>query len=375
MDLAFTEEQEAVRGLAREIFAGHATQDRLKEVEAGPDRVDRALWAELARANLLGAGIPENKGGIGGGVIDLCLLLEQAGATVAPVPLWETLMLGAQPVARFGSPEQHRTLLERVIGGGAFMTAALAEPDADDPRRPATTATWEGDAWRLQGTKASVPAGHVADRIVVPAVADGGEPGLFLLDPRAGGVDAHTQRVTSGEIALLLDLDGAAVPEDDVLVESGSEPDAIGWLHDRALVGLCALQVGMAERALALTAEYLSGREQFGRPLAKFQAVQQRVADCYIDVEAMRWTLWEAAWRLDEGLPATQEVAVAKFWAADGGHRVLAAAQHLHGGIGVDIEYPLHRYTLRAKQAELTLGGANLQLARLGAAMALEGVR
>src|SRR5688572_20682670 len=134
MDLAFTEEQEAVRGLAREIFAGHATHDRLKEVEAGPDRVDRALWGELARANLLGAGIPENRGGIGGGVIDLCLLLEQAGATVAPVPLWETLMLGAQPLARFGSSEQHRTLLERVIGGGAFMTAALAEPDADDPQ-------------------------------------------------------------------------------------------------------------------------------------------------------------------------------------------------------------------------------------------------
>jgi 3-oxocholest-4-en-26-oyl-CoA dehydrogenase beta subunit len=375
MDLAFTEEQEAVRGLARDIFTGHATQDRLKEVEAGPDRVDRTLWAELARANLLGAGIPEDKGGIGGGVIDLCLLLEQAGATVAPVPLWETLVLGAQPLARFGSSDQHRAFLARVIDGEAFMTAALAEPLSDDPRRPATTASWEGDAWRLQGTKTGVPGAHVAERVVVPAIADGGEPGLFLLDPQAGGVDAQPQRVTSGEMAMQLELDGAAVPEDDVLVESGSEPEAIGWVHDRALVGLCALQVGLAERALRITADFLSTREQFGRPLAKFQAVQQRVADCYIDVEAMRWTLWEAAWRLDEGLPATQEVAVAKFWAADGGHRVLAAAQHLHGGIGVDLEYPLHRYTLRAKQVELTLGGASLQLARLGAGMAAEGVR
>ncbi len=375
MDLAFTEEQEAVRGLAREIFSGHVTGDRLKEVEAGPERVDRALWAELARANLLGAGIPENKGGIGGGLIELCLLLEQAGASVAPVPLWETLVLGAQPLARFGSTAQRTTLLARVIGGDAFMTAALAEPNADDPRRPTTSAVWEGDAWRLQGRKTSVPAAHLADRVVVPAVANGGGPGLFLLDPGAGGVDAHPQRVTSGELAALLELDGAAVPEDDVLVEPGSEPEAIAWLHDRALVGLCALQVGLAERALAITAEYLSGREQFGRPLAKFQAVQQRVADCYIDVEAMRWTLWEAAWHLDEGLPASQEVAVAKFWAAEGGHRVLAACQHLHGGIGVDVEYPLHRYTLRGKQVELTLGGANLQLARLGAAMAAEGVQ
>ena len=123
----------------------------------------------------------------------------------------------------------------------------------------------------------------------------------------------------------------------------------------------------MAERALHMTAEYLTGREQFGRPLAKFQAVQQRAADAYIDVEAMRWTMWQAAWRLDEGLPATEEVAIAKFWAADGGHRVLAAAQHLHGGIGVDMEYPLHRYTLGAKHVELMLGGAGRQLARLGA--------
>jgi 3-oxocholest-4-en-26-oyl-CoA dehydrogenase beta subunit len=375
MDLAFTEEQEAVRELARDILHGHATQDRLKEVEAGPDRVDRALWAELARANLLGAGIPEDRGGIGGGVIELCLLLEQAGATVAPVPLWETLALGALPLACFGSTDSHRTLLAKVIAGDAFMTAGLAEPDSDDPRHPATIATWEGDAWRLQGTKTSVPAAHIADRVLVPATANGGGVGLFLLDPRAGGVDAERQIVTSGEIAMMLVLDGAAVPEDDVLVEPGSDPDAIAWLHDRALAGLCALQVGLAERALRLTADYLSGREQFGRPLAKFQAVQQRAADCYIDVEAMRWTLWEAAWRLDEGLPASQEVAVAKFWAAEGGHRVLAAAQHLHGGVGVDVEYPLHRYTLRAKQVELTLGGANRQLARLGAAMAKEGVR
>ncbi len=374
MDLAFTEEQEAVRGLAREIFTGHATQERLKEVEAGPDRVDRALWAELARANLLGAGIPEAKGGIGGGLVESCLVLEQAGAAVALIPLWETLVLGGHPLARWGTTSQHRDLLASVVVGEAFMTGALVEPGSDDPTHLDTSVSWEGDAWRLEGTKTTVPSAHIADRVVVPASAEGAL-GLFLLDPRAGGVEATRQIVTSGEIAMLLELDGAAVPEDDVLVEPGSDPDAIAWLHDRALVGLCALQVGICERALQLTAGYLSEREQFGRPLATFQAVQQRVADSYIDVEAMRWTLWEAAWRLDEGLPATQEVAVAKFWAAEGGHRVLAAAQHLHGGIGVDLEYPLHRYTLRGKQVELALGGANRHLARLGAAMAAEGVR
>jgi 3-oxocholest-4-en-26-oyl-CoA dehydrogenase beta subunit len=369
MDLSFTEQQEAVRDLARQIVEGHATKDRLREVEAGPDRFDRALWGALAGAGLLGAGIPEEHGGIGGGMVEACLLLEQAGTSVAPVPLWPALVLGGIPIARFGSPGQRAALLPGLTRGETILTAALTEPASDDPLSPRVAARWEGDAWRLEGVKTAVPAAHIADRVLVPARADAGV-GVFLLDPRTGGVEVERQLATSGEVTGLLTLDGAAVPEDDVLVDPGTNPEGLAWIHDRALVGLCALQLGIAERALRMTAEYLSGREQFGRPLAGFQAVQQRAADAYIDVEAMRWTTWQAAWRLDEGVPATNEVAIAKFWAADGGHRVLAAAQHLHGGIGVDLDYGLHRYTLRAKEIELTLGGATRQLVRLGAAMA-----
>lgn len=369
MDLSFSEEQEALGRLARDVFDGHVTIDRLKEVEAGPDRFDRGLWTELGRSNVLGIGIPESHGGIGGGIIEACLVLEQAGATVAPVPLWPALVLGALPIARYGSATQRGDLLPRAASGDAILSAALVEPSSDDPLTPATSATWEGDAWRLEGVKTSVPAAHLAERILVPASTENGA-GVFLLDPRAGGLTLEPQRGTSGEILARLELDGPAVPEADVLVEPGTDAGALGWILDVALTGLCATQVGLAERALAITAEYLSGREQFGRPLGTFQAVQQRAADCYVDVEAMRWTMWQAAWRISEGLPATEEVAIAKYWASEGGHRVLAAAQHLHGGIGVDVDYPLHRYTLRAKQLEMTLGGASSQLARLGAAMA-----
>jgi alkylation response protein AidB-like acyl-CoA dehydrogenase len=136
------------------------------------------------------------------------------------------------------------------------------------------------------------------------------------------------------------------------------------------VVALCALGVGVAERALELTASYVSQRQQFGRPLGSFQAVQQRAADAYIDVEVMRQTMWQAAWRLAEGLEASREVAIAKFWAAEGGHRVTATAQHLHGGMGVDVDYPLHRYTLWSKWIELSFGGAAHQLARMGEALA-----
>ena len=369
MDLTLSDSQQAIRDLASDIFAGHVTIDRLKEVEASPDRFDRALWDELARANLLGVGIEEADGGIGGGIIEACLLLEQAGAAVAPVPLWPTLILGAFPIARYGSSELKASWLPRLMAGKAVLTAALTEPDAIDPLAPSTTATWDGDAWRLEGAKTNVPAATLAERVLVPASTENGA-GVFVIDPRGAGVVLEPQRGTSGDPIARIELDGAAAPESEVLVEPGTDASALRWIVDVALTGLCAMQVGLAERALRLTAGYLSEREQFGRPLGTFQAVQQRIADCYIDVESMRMTMLQAAWMLSEDIDATEAVAVAKFWAADGGHRVFAAAQHLHGGIGVDLDYPLHRYTLHAKQIEMTLGGASAQLARIGAGMA-----
>ena len=137
----------------------------------------------------------------------------------------------------------------------------------------------------------------------------------------------------------------------------------VEWLVDRALLGLCALALGVVDRALRITAQYTTQRKQFDRPIASFQAVQQRAADAWIDVESIRLTTWQAAWRLDAGLPASEEIRVAKFWASDAGHRIVYTAQHLHGGIGADVDYPIHRYYLWSKTIELTLGSAPRQLA------------
>ena len=145
---------------------------------------------------------------------------------------------------------------------------------------------------------------------------------------------------------------------------------SIEELHTRALVGLCAIQLGVAERALRMAAAYTTQREQFGRPIGSFQAVQQRMADAFIDVEAIRWTTWHAAWLIAQERPAERAARIAKFWAAEAGARVAASAQHVHGGIGIDTTYPLHRYFLWAKHNELALGPATAQLARLGNAYA-----
>jgi len=143
------------------------------------------------------------------------------------------------------------------------------------------------------------------------------------------------------------------------------------WLRDRPTVGLCALQLGVVERALELTAAYAAERIQFGRPIGAFQAVRKRIANAYIDVEAIRLTLWQAAWRLAEGQPCAEQIAVAKYWAADGGHRVAHTAVHLHGGVGIDVSHPIHRYFLAAKYNEFALGGATAHLLALGDLLAL----
>jgi len=370
MEFAYSEDQQSLRELARKIFEDRAPHERLKEVEATADRVDHELWRELAKANLLGVAISEEYGGMGMSFLELCILLEEVGRTVAPVPAWPTLVLGALPVAKFGSPEQRRRLLPAVVSGDALLSAALVEPGSEDLTRPSTTARRDGAAFRLDGTKLCVSAGHLARRILVPARIEGAGVGVFLLDPHAPGVTLELQHATNHESQTKLTLEGAAVEGTDLLGDPNAGAALLRWLEQHATAALCAIQLGVSERALRITARYTTGREQFGRAIATFQAVGQRAADAYIDVEAMRLTTQQAVWRLAEGLPAEDAVAVAKFWAAEGGHAVGYAAQHLHGGIGVDIDYPIHRYYMWSKQIELTLGCASRQLEQLGVRLA-----
>ena len=177
---------------------------------------------------------------------------------------------------------------------------------------------------------------------------------------------------TAGPIeAEELELPGpqVGVPE---LGEVGQGADIHAFVERRALVGLCSLQLGVCERAVEMTAEYSKERVQFDRPIATFQAVGQRLADAYIDVEGIRLTTLQAAWRLAAGLPCDAEIETAKFWAAEGGHRIAHTTVHIHGGVGIDLDYPAHRYFIAAKRNEFALGGATAQLRRLGRLLADE---
>jgi alkylation response protein AidB-like acyl-CoA dehydrogenase len=369
MDFTFTEEQDAVAQAAASVFDGMVTPARVAEIERTDDRVDDELWAALARSNLLGLAVPEAQGGSGLGLTEVCLVLEQQGRAVAPVPLWATLVLGAMPLARFGPPELQAGWLPGVVSGAVRLSAALTEVAASTTGRPGVEATGDGDGYTLSGTARAVPQAHLADRVLVPARTPEGVV-IVLVDPTAPGVTQERAFTTDRQVHPHLHFDGARIDGAEVLVVPAAGADAVAWMLERARTGLCALQLGVTEEAIRRTAAYLNERHQFGRPLSSFQGTMLRAADAYIDSEAIRVTLWSAAWRLDTGRPAADAVATAKWWASEAGQRVVHATQHLHGGMGADIEYPIHRYFLWGKQIELMLEGPSAQLARMGAALA-----
>lgn len=388
MDFTYSEEQEAVRELAGQIFGERATHERLKEVEAsagdeGP--IDRELWRELGSAGLLGIHLGEDVGGAGLDFVAACLVIEAAGRTAAYVPLVETMVYGAVPIDRFGTDAQRKTWLSGVANGETILTGALAEMPGEvilpGGLEPATVATAQPDgSWQLSGTKACVPAALVADAILVPATrrsSDGSSlgTGVFIVDADAPGLTLTRQTTTTGRPEAIAELNAVNVGADRLL--GGEEADGsavVALMTEFATTALCILEAGACATALELTAEYTKTRVQFDKPIATFQAVGQRAADAYVDTEAIRLTAWQAASRLASGLPAAAEIAVAKYWAAEGGQRVVHAASHLHGGVGVDRDYPLHRYFLLTRQIELTLGNANESLRRLGKILADEPV-
>ncbi len=367
MDFSRSDEQEAIADLAGQVIGDASTHERLRALETGDGpRFDRDLWAALAGTGVLGVNIPEAHGGAGLDLVALGGVLEHAGRCAAAVPLWETLGLGVAPIVSTAPDELAGDVLAAVAGGEMVLTAAWHE-DGGEPLRPTTVAERGSEGgWQLTGSKSCVPAGAIADAFVVPAAIENGSVGLFLVRRDAGGVGVEPLVTTAGDpqAAVLFAMSPGAL--------IGEGYDTLTDALDVAIATQCALATGVVAEALRLTAEYAKDRKQFDVPIASFQAVAHRAADAFVDTEAIRLTSLQALWRLSVGMPASAEVASAKYWVAQAGQRVVHTGQHLHGGVGVDRDYPLHRYFLAAKELELQLGGATRQLLRLGDQIANE---
>jgi alkylation response protein AidB-like acyl-CoA dehydrogenase len=371
MDFTFTDEQQAIIDLSHRILSEQLPTERLRELETDTGWFADDVWAALAKADLLGIALPESVGGGGYGLLEACLIAEQVGRSVAPVPYLSCIIGGALPLAEFGTDEQRAELLPGIVAGTTLVSPALYEVDSVDlPSVPTTQATPADDGWRLDGAKSFVVGADRAAVLLVPARTGEARSTVFLIDPSAEGVRLELEQAVTGEPQWTVILDGVRVADERRLGAEGQGAEVVRWLADRLTAAICAAQTGVCEEALAITARYVCEREQFGTKLGTFQAVGHQIADAYIDTEAIRLTALQAIWRLDQGMPADDELMVAKFWAAEGAQRVVHRAQHLHGGIGMDLDYSIHRYFRWAKVLELTLGGASPSLMRLGASLA-----
>ncbi|MGW7365501.1 acyl-CoA dehydrogenase family protein [Streptomyces sp. NPDC054841] len=340
MDFAPTEEQATARDLAATIFGDLSTHERLVTTGAGTG-TDAELWKALCAAGLTAA--VEDIGLLG-----LVLLLEEQGRTTAQVPLAASCVYGLLALVRHGTDEQRARLLPALREGTAVATGGF----------PACGAVRAADG-RLTGTVTWVPWLRDATHVLVPD----GERALWLIRT----ADAQTARVetTAPWAAGRLTLDGT--PGERV-GDDGAYEDVLA----AARTAFAGLQAGVCAGSLAMTVAYTSTREQFGRPLSTNQAVQLRAADAFMDTEAIRVTAYEAAWRYDEGLPCVTYALTAGWWASEAGKRVVHTGQHLHGGLGADIDHPVHRHFLWGRQLDAYLGSGSQLLDELGMLLAKE---
>ncbi|KAB2341553.1 acyl-CoA dehydrogenase family protein [Actinomadura rudentiformis] len=368
MDYSYDEQEQDVADLAARIIGDAAVPERLAAWQASGEPVDRALWTELAKAGLIGIALPEEHGGSGAGFVEQGIVIEEAAKAALPLFLTEAVVMAALPISRYGTEEQHRRLVAPFAAGDLLLSSA---PRRASTSSPGFRARPDGDAWRIDGAMSHVPLAADADRVLVQVTDDQGRTGLLLVDPEGRGVTLTPHTSVDRRLRWRLTLDDHQVPGVDVVTAPGGlTEEAERWIEAAETVARCLEQLGTVETALQMTASYASERRQFGRPIGTFQAVSHKLADAYIDVQAIRLTAWRAAWLLDRGTSGGEEVAIAAWWAADAPTRVLEAAMQVHGGISVDLDYPLHRYFLAARQGSWALGGPSRILAALGDAMA-----
>ncbi len=359
MDFTTTEAADDLGGLARTITESVCTAEHQRELDGLDERFDRDLWGKLIEADILSTAAPESLGGGGFGVFEQVAVLVALGRQLAAVPYLESVVLGAGALAKFGSESLRQQWATPAINGEKILAVAL---DGEMGQGP-VQATTSSEGYRLTGSRTQVGFGTVADAFLVPAETDSGTK-VFLITKDDPGVTVSALDTTGHGSVAHLELQGVEAAR----VVGGDE--AVGWLTTHGTLGRSAYQLGVLERALELTSGYAREREQFDRPIGSFQAVSSRLADGYIDVKGLRLTVTQAAWRLSEDLPADVEVSTAAFWAADAGHRVAHTTVHVHGGVGIDLDHPVHRYFLAAKQIEFAVGSATGQLLRIGRELA-----
>jgi len=371
MDFALNDQQELLKKEARRFLDSEFPKKLVRQLQESELGYSQETWRKMADLGWLGLVVPPDYGGVGGTLLDLGVLFEEVGKTACPSPLFDTMALGVLPLLDAGSEEQKHRLLPEVVNGDLILTMALSEPEADyQPKFMTTRAEREDDCFAITGTKLFVPYAHVAGVVLVvtatsPVDDDGEGITVFLVPREADGIGLVPLEIVSRDKQFEVTFDSVRVSPSDTLGAVDGGWPVVKTTLQKATALQCVETVGVMQQELAMTAEYTSTRVQFGQPIGKFQAVQHRLADMLTDVEGSRWLSYRALWRLSDGLPAQREVAIAKAWVSNACQRVAYSAQHLHGGIGMDMDYDLHFYFEWAKARQLSLGPTPYHLASI----------
>jgi alkylation response protein AidB-like acyl-CoA dehydrogenase len=372
VDFALNEQQEMMQALARDFLAGEYSDKVLRAIAGDEKGFTPELWKKMAETNLTGLSIPEEYGGVGD-FLDLTLVLEEMGRVCFIGPFFATVVLGASAILEAGNSDQKKRYLPAIAEGKSIVTLALAESSgrytADAVQ---TKAARQGGGFVINGTKLFVPDAGAADHIIGAArTGEGGSPQdgitLFMININTPGVTVKPLKTISGDKLSEVVFDNAKVSGDNVLGDVDKSWPSLEKVLQKAGVARCAEMVGLAQQALNITLDYAKERLAFGHPIGAFQSIQHRCADMLIDVDGSRFVTYQAAWRINEGLTAAREAALAKAWVSQACRRVMNSAHQVHGAIGFTEDHILHFYTKKARANEFSFGDVNHHLAKLAA--------
>jgi len=365
MNLAFSEEQEMLKTSARDFLTDKLPKAMVKEIEASESGYSPQLWQEMAGLGWMGLPFPEKYGGAGMSFLDLAVLLEEMGRACLPGPFFSTVVLGGLPILDAGNEEQKQEYLPKIANGEIIFTLALTEASAKyDAAAIAVKAAADGDEYTLNGTKLFVPDANIADyMLVVARTNEQAKPedgiSIFIVDTKSPGISITVLKTIANDKLCEVVFNQVKVPKKNILGQLNQGWSKVRKIIQRAAVAKCCEMVGGMQQVLEMTVNYAKERKQFGRPIGSFQIIQHYCADMLTDVEGARLSTYHAAWMVSEGLPCTEQIAIAKAWAGEASQRIIALAHQIHGAIGVTIDHDLHYYTRRAKAAESTFGDAD----------------
>jgi len=356
MDFSFNEEQEMLQKSASEFLENECSKKFVRAMEEDEKGYSPELWKRMAELGWMGLVLPEEYGGMGSNFLTLVSLLEEVGRVLLPGPFVPTVVYSSLPILYYGTEEQKKEFLPKIADGNLIMTLALTEPNERlDEAGVETIATRSNNDYIVSGTKLFVPDAHIADWLLCVAKVDEGIT-LFLVDAKSPGVNCTLLKTLASDKQCEVILDKVKVPARNILGKPGIGWEVVSRIREWGAVAQCALILGCLQQVLEMTVDYTKERVQFDRPIGSFQAVQHQCVDMLMDIDGVKFTTHEAAWKLSQELPATMEVSMAKAWASDASRKVCLLGHKIQGGVAIMEDHDMQLYFRRAKAMELTFG-------------------